>query len=484
MDHSRYLNPDAVTPDNHVIVLFGATGNLSKLKLLPGLFHLHAAGLLPAGCRIIGTSPIGGAPSVSEFVAHARESVETYSHVPATLSQWAAFEAILDFAPADPDNAEQLVAAVARSEAAIGGNPRRLFHLAIPPAAFAGVIAMLSETGLNQNARVIFEKPFGNDLASAQALNSAVHSCFAEDQVFRIDHFLGKESIDNVLALRFANGMFEPIWNHNHIAYVQIDVPETLTAQGRSGFYEGTGAFKDMVVTHLLQVLGFIAMEPPSRLSAAEIASAKQGVFDALRPLSPTQAVYGQYDGYRDEVGVAPDSVTETFAALQVRIDNPRWEGVKFLLRTGKALQQSAQQIVLGLKEPHHHLFPKPPDASIERPNEIVIDFSDPGAIFVSFMTKEPGPRMRLEPARMSFSYADSFCTANGLAPYQHLILEAMLGDRSLFTTAAQVERLWERSAPLLDAPPVAEPYPPGSWGPASADDLAAPHGWELSRPS
>jgi glucose-6-phosphate 1-dehydrogenase len=471
----------SAAPEAHVIVLFGATGDLARRKLLPGLFHLHAAGLLPEGCRIVGTAPSVGAPSAEGFRAHARTAVGRFATTKPTDQLWAGFERRLDFAPADPPEATSLAGAVARAENAIGGRPRRLFHLAVPPRAFIGVIDMLGSSGLAQGARVVVEKPFGTDLASAQALNAAIHKSFDEDRVYRIDHFLGKESIDNILALRFANGLFEPIWNRDHIAYVQIDVPETLTIEGRAGFYEATGAFKDMVVTHLFQVLGFVAMEPPTTLSAEALAVEKQKVFDSMRPLEPDHAVFGQYDGYRSEPGVAPASVTETFAALRAGVENGRWAGVPFLLRSGKALRQNRQQIVLGLKEPVLRMFSGRSRARSDRSNEIVIDFSDPGAISARFLAKEPGPAMRLGPAEMAFHYKDSFCSANGLAAYEHLILEAMLGDRSLFTTGEQVERLWERSAPLLAAPPGTESYPVGSWGPNSAEALAAPYGWSLS---
>ena len=473
--------PENHVPENHVIVLFGATGDLAGRKLLPGLFHLHAAGLLPRGCRIVGTAPSTGAPTAEGFRAHTRDAVDRFAATKPTDELWAGFEARLDFAPADPPDASSLAAAVARAEEAIGGRPRRLFHLAVPPPAFVEVIDLLGASGLANEARVVVEKPFGTDLVSARALNASIHASFDEDRVYRIDHFLGKESVDNILALRFANGLFEPIWNRQHIAYVQIDVPEILTIQGRAGFYESTGAFKDMMVTHLLQVLGFVAMEPPTTLSAGALAVEKQKVFDSLAPLEAANAVFGQYDGYRSEPGVASDSATETFAALRVEVENWRWAGVPFLLRTGKAMRQDGQQIVLGLKGPVLRMFPARTRAHSGRADEIVIDFSDPGAISVRFLAKEPGPDMRLEPAEMAFYYADLFRSANGLAAYEHLVLEAMLGDRTLFTTAEQVERLWERSAPLLAAPPATESYPVGSWGPSSAEALAAPYGWSLA---
>jgi glucose-6-phosphate 1-dehydrogenase len=327
---------------------------------------------------------------------------------------------------------------------------------------------------------VIIEKPFGTDLASARALNDSVHLVFDESQIFRIDHFLGKESVDNILAFRFANGLFEPVWNREHIAYVQIDVPEKLSIEGRAAFYEGTGAFRDMVVTHLFQVLGFLAMEPPTTLSAKALGDERQKVFDSLKPIDVDHVVRGQYSGYRSEPGVPTGSETETFVALRAEIENWRWAGVPFYLRTGKSLNESRQVITLGFREPALRMFPFHARSSSGRLNEINIDFSDPGSISVRFMAKVPGPEMSLGETKMVFSYEDSFGAKRELEGYERLILDAMLGDQSLFTSAGQVERLWEIAAPLLEHPRPVEPYKPGSWGPTSIATLIAPHHWYL----
>jgi glucose-6-phosphate 1-dehydrogenase len=469
-------------PDDHVIVLFGATGDLAKRKLLPGLFHLAKAGLMPANYQIIGCSPAKFALSDDDFRQHAKDAVREFGSAKPAGAAWQAFQARLHFGAADPADPGPLVAAVQAADKDIGGSPRRLFHLAVPPGAFSSVVGLLGDSGLaTADSRVIIEKPFGTDLASAKALNQTVHSVFDESQVFRIDHFLGKESVDNILALRFANGFLEPIWHRDHISHVQIDVPETIGIEGRAQFFEGTGTFRDMIVTHLFQVLGFVAMEPPTSLSAKSLRDEKQKVFDAMQPINLAHVVRGQYRGYRSEPGVAKNSQTETLSALRVEVDNWRWAGVHFYLRSGKSLAQRRQTITVTLKEPTLRMFPV--GAQARRGgigNELVIDFDDPGWIAARFLAKEPGPAMRLGEAEMIFRYADSFLRAHELEGYERLILDAMLGDQSLFTRSDGIERLWEISAPLLDNPPPVELYSPGSWGPDSVHRLIAPHRWYL----
>jgi glucose-6-phosphate 1-dehydrogenase len=467
-------------PDDHVIVLFGATGDLAKRKVLPGLFRLHEAGLLPRRYRIVGSSPRAFALTTEEFRARTRAAVAEFGHASPEGPGWDAFEASLSFGVAEPDDPKDLLAAVEAAEREIGGSPRRLHHLAVPPSAFPSMVEMLGAGGLHERARVICEKPFGHDLASAKALDAVIAEHFDESQVFRIDHFLGKESVDNILALRFANGLFEPIWNRDHVAYVQIDVPEQLSIEGRAGFFEATGAYRDMVVTHLFQIMGVVAMEPPTSLNARPLRDEMVKVFESMVMIDPEAVVRGQYDGYRAEPGVDPQSTTETFVALRTEIDNWRWKGVPFYLRTGKCMAQARQVITIGLHEPAMRIFPLEAEVHRQPRNKLVIDFADPGAVAAEFLAKAPGPEMRLGAARMTFNYADSFLGAHNLEAYEHLILEAMRGNQSLFTRSDGIERLWELSAPLLEQPPRVEPYFRGSWGPESVNRLIAPHHWYL----
>jgi glucose-6-phosphate 1-dehydrogenase len=461
-----------LTPDDHVIVLFGATGDLARRKLLPGLFRLAQAGLLPDRYRIVATSRTE--LSDDGFRAFAHEALTEFGGAP-PADEWTTFAANASFSPQDA-----LVDAVAQAEAELGDESRRLFYLSVPPVAFGGIVEMLGTTGLSERARVILEKPFGTDLETARTLNATVHGAFEEKRIFRIDHFLGKETVQNILALRFANGIFEPIWNRDHIEHVQIDVPETLSIGTRAAFYEETGAFRDMIVTHLLQVLGFIAMEPPTSFSAKALLNETVKVAEAMRPIAPEDVVFGQYAGYRDEDGVNPASETETFVAARVHVDNWRWAGVPFYLRTGKRMADTRRVVTIAFRDPPRRMFES---SNGFRPNELVFDLGDPGSISSTFLAKVPGPTMELGTARFTFDYEQSFQSAHQLEAYERLIHDALMGDRTLFTRADGIERLWEVCAPVLESPPRVHPYFPGSWGPPAADDLV-PRGWHLPEAS
>jgi glucose-6-phosphate 1-dehydrogenase len=465
------------TPDDHVIVLFGATGDLSRRKLLPGLFHLAEAGLLPDGYRVVGVSieELGD----DEFREFAKRAVDEFGRLPTDDGRWDAFVERVTYVGGafGAGSTDGLSSAVEKAEAELGG-ARRLFFLAVPPVAFGPIAEGLGSSGLNDGARVIMEKPFGTDLASAQKLNATVHSVLDEEQVFRIDHFLGKETVQNILALRFANGMFEPIWNRDHIDHVQIDVPETLSVGQRAGFYEATGAFRDMVVTHLLQVLGFVAMEPPASLRPKELVDEKIKVFHAMRQIRPEDVVRGQYDGYREHDGVDPASDTDTFVAGRVEIDNWRWAGVPFFFRTGKRLAEGKRVITIAFKNPPQQLFAvSNVETEAFEQNHLTFDLGDQGGITSSFLAKVPGPTIRLAPAHMEFSYGGR---GDGLEAYERLIHDAMIGDKTLFTRADGIERLWEVAAPVLEAPPPVLPYGQESWGPDPVHELIEPRRWHL----
>jgi glucose-6-phosphate 1-dehydrogenase len=460
----------------HVVVLVGATGDLAKRKLIPGLFHLGALGFIP-GCRLVGMSLDD--LDVDGFRKFAREALDEFSHRPVTEQEWEAFAAAIDYVPlgAGPDALRE---AVVRAESTFDGESRRLHYLSVPPSAALSVVQLLGKADLVDRSRIIMEKPFGTDLPSAVSLNRSLHEVFDEAQIFRIDHFLGKEPAQNILAFRFANGLFEPIWNRNFIDHVQIDVPETLGLGKRAAFYETTGAYRDMVVTHLFQILAFTAMEPPTALEPRAISEEKFKVFRSLLPIEPGDVVRGQYNGYRDERGVDPESETETFIALKCGIDNWRWAGVPFYLRTGKKMAEGQRIISIAFREPPKSMFPSGSGVGAQGPDHLTFDLADNAKMSLSFYGKRPGPGMRLDKLSLQFAMGDTGRLSDVLEAYERLILDAMRGDRTLFTTAEGIERLWEASMPLLDAPPPVRMYAPGSWGPNAIHQLVAPHAWRL----
>ncbi|MGQ0697732.1 MAG: glucose-6-phosphate dehydrogenase [Panacagrimonas sp.] len=460
-----------------VVVLFGATGDLARRKLLPGLYHLANAGFIP-GCRIIGVSLDD--LDADGFRAAARSALdEFFARKKLAEADWNAFSSILDYVPLSA-GASVLKAAVEKAEASLNGESRRVHYMSVPPSAALSAVHLLSEAGLVANSRIIMEKPFGTDRASAVSLNTKLHEVFDESQIFRIDHFLGKEPAQNILAFRFANGLFEPIWNRNFIDHVQIDVPETLGLGKRSAFYEQTGAYRDMVVTHLFQILGFMAMEPPTSLEPKPISEEKNKVFRSMLPLEPANVVRGQYAGYRNEEGVDLASETETFIALKCFIDNWRWAGVPFYLRTGKKMADGQRIISIAFREPPKSMFPAGSGVGAQGPDHLTFDLADASKVSLSFYGKRPGPGMRLDKLSLQFAMNDTGLIGDVLEAYERLILDAMRGDHTLFTTADGIERLWEVSAHILEAPPPVRFYEPGSWGPKAIHQLVAPHAWRL----
>ena len=471
-------SPSGVGPKfPQVVVLFGATGDLSRRKLLPGLFHLVSSGFIP-GCRIVGVSL--EEKSVDEFRDFVRAALEEFATRHKNEESWNAFLQLLDYVPLSA-GAGALHAAVQRAEKQFPDQQtQRLHYLSVPPNAALSAVRLLGEAQLVDKARSVMEKPFGVDLASATSLNAQLHEVFREDQIVRIDHFLGKEPAQNILAFRFANGLFEPIWNRNFIDHIQIDVPETLDLGRRVAFYEKTGAYRDMVVTHLFQILGFVAMEPPTALEPASISEEKNKVFRSMLPIQPHDVVRGQYTGYRQEPGVDPESDTETFIALKCSIDNWRWAQVPFYLRTGKRLAEGQRIISIAFREPPKSMFPVDSGVGAQGPDHLTFDLADASKMSLSFYGKRPGPGMRLDKLSLQFAMRDTHFIGEVLEAYERLILDAMRGDHTLFTTSEGIERLWQVSTPLIENPAPVRPYAPGSWGPNAIHQLIAPHAWRL----
>jgi glucose-6-phosphate 1-dehydrogenase len=471
------ISSELISPlEPHVIVLFGATGDLARRKLLPGLFHLFEAGLLPRS-EILGVAL--DELDTDSFRTFAHEAIDEFCRNGSNEADWERFAPCLSYVTL-ADGAPGLAKAVHELEDELGGFPRRLHYLSVPPRAAEEVVQMLGDAGLAERSRIIMEKPFGTNLRTARMLNATLHRTFDEEQIFRIDHFLGKEAALNILAFRFANGLFEPIWNRVHIDHVQIDVPETLEIGHRIGFYEKTGAYRDMVVTHLFQILAFMAMEPPTRLDSEGITEEKNKVFRSMKLLEPGDVVRGQYSGYLSEPGVPAHSDTETFIALRAEIDNWRWAGVPFYLRTGKRLAEGARVISIAFREPPKSMFPQGSGVGAHGPDHLTFDLADVSKLSLSFYGKRPGTGLKLDKQSLQFSLHETGKSADILEAYERLIHDAMSGDHTLFTHADGVERLWEISEPLLENPPPVRPYSPGSWGPNAIHQLIAPHAWRL----
>jgi glucose-6-phosphate 1-dehydrogenase len=465
-------------PSDRVLVLFGATGDLAKRKLFPGFYHLFKAGLMPEQFAIIGSGRHSPGTD-DEFRELVHDALGEHGRMELDDDSFARFAARLSFVVSSADDGSDLAEAVTGAETEIGADGDRLIYLSVPPRAMQSMVQMLGATGLADGASLVVEKPFGHDVQSARDLNAALHEVLPEESIYRIDHFLGKEAAQNILALRFANGILEPVWNRDHVAYVQIDVPEALDIQGRASFYEETGAFRDMIVTHLMQILGIVALEPPSRIDADSLHTERTKVFEAIRPLDRDEVVFGQYEGYRDEDGVAEDSRMETFAALEVRVDTWRWSGVPFYLRTGKAMAQGRRTVTIGFTEAPLRIFPHE-GTDGGRPSELVFELSDDPQVRIEVQAKIPGPTLALGNAAFVLDVDKAFDGADGLEAYERLLLDVMLQERLLFTRSEQIERLWEVVQPVLDDPPQARPYPKGSWGPDAALRLPGEAGWRL----
>jgi glucose-6-phosphate 1-dehydrogenase len=466
----------ASDPGPVVFVLFGATGDLAKRMVLPAFYQLALEGLLPRQWRLVGNGR--GNVADESFRAHVHDALTEFGPKPEPR-EWDAFAERVFFAGGgfSADSPGSLPGVLDEARRALGGAPQLICYLAVPPVAFAGMTKALGQYGLAAGARVVYEKPFGTSQASFRELDRVVDSVLDEQQVYRIDHFLGKEATQDLHLLRFANGSSAAYWNGEHVESVQIDVPETLGISDRAQFYDATGAVLDMLVTHLFQVAAEVAMEPPASLDAADLQDAREEVIGCFRPLDPDEVVLGQFDGYRDVPGVDPRSSRDTFVAARLWIDSPRWRGVPFYLRTGKRMAASQQRVSLILREPPGPLSGRlPRDANV-----LSFSLAGDGEIHLSLVAKRPGPGLELDMAYASIPLA-SLHGADPLPPYVRLIHDVLLGDRSLFTRPDGLAAVWEVAEPLLSRPPRVNSYPPGSWGPVQARDLVAPGHWLLGQ--
>ncbi|HTW97162.1 MAG TPA: glucose-6-phosphate dehydrogenase (NADP(+)) [Acidimicrobiales bacterium] len=464
---------DRAVPEPTVFVLFGATGDLSHRLVLPAFFRLAQAGLLPRDWRLIGNGR--GDVSHEDFRSRVHDSLEQFGPKPSE-GPWDEFSAKLRFAGGgfDSSNPGTLLDVVGEAESELGGSPRRVHYLAVPPDAFAPLTAGIGQHGLAERARVVYEKPFGTSMESFEALDQCVHSVLKEDQVYRIDHFLGKEATQSIHVVRFGNGLFAGTWDHHHIESIQIDVPETLDVGMRASFYDATGAILDMLVTHLFQLAGEVAMGVPRSIDAEHIGKAREEVIGCFRPLTHDDVVLGQYEDYREIKGVPAGSRTETFVAARLWVDNERWQGVPFLLRTGKCLAESHQRVSVRFKQPAEVLEGLPMGG-----NTLGFELSGDGEIDLSLVTKKPGATPALATGSARLPLGSSFDSAP-LPAYSLLIHDVLVGDRSLFTRPDGLRHVWEVAGGLLDDKPEPIPYAKGSWGPKEAAKLAEPGSWVL----
>jgi glucose-6-phosphate 1-dehydrogenase len=493
------------TDDPFSLVIFGASGDLAHRKLIPALWSLYAARTLPEPFTIVGT----GRTEMSDqaFRDKMREGVKQFARLKVPNDNvWSRFAASLVYVAGDPTGPElygRLREVLDDVERKRGGSADRLYYLSTPPSLYDDITVQLGKAGLAAEpaggwTRIIIEKPFGHDLRSAQDLNELVTSVFREEQIYRIDHYLGKETVQNVLALRFANGIFEPLWNRNHVAEVQFTVAETVGVEGRGGYYEEAGALRDMIQNHLLQVMCLVAMEPPVTFDPQAVREEKSKVMQAVRPIDPARvdasALRAQYapgfvgnrqvPGYLQEKGVKPDSTTETYAALRLQIDNWRWAGVPFYLQTGKRMARRVSEIVIRFHRTPHMIFRRG-EVSVD-PNLLVIRIQPDEGISLLVDAKEPGPDLKISPVMLEFKYQEVF---GGEPPeaYERLLLDAIHGDPTLYSRGDWIEQAWRLTQPILDywartAGPLPS-YEAGSWGPAEAEAFIALDGGTWRRP-
>jgi glucose-6-phosphate 1-dehydrogenase len=465
------------------IVIFGASGDLTQRKLIPALYNLYLKKRLNNHFSIVGVSrtPFEHAT----FRDKLQESTKQFAQSVFAEDSWAEFAEHIFYNSGNattPDDFKRLDSFLQELE---HGPANRLYYLSTSPSLYESTVENLGATGMAKEdegwRRIIIEKPFGYDLPSALALNKVVHSVFDENQVYRIDHYLGKETAQNILFFRFANTIFEPVWNRNYIDHVQVTVAESVDVGHRAGYYDGSGVLRDMFQNHLLQLLALVAMEPPASFNATSLRNEKVKLLSSIRPIDLNDTVRAQYEGYRQTKGVAPDSQTPTYAALKLYIDNWRWHGVPFYMRSGKALARKTSQIRIRFQRPPHLMFHRPNDGSFT-PNTLSICIQPDEGINLKFEAKVPDSAQDTRSVNMDFQYSTAFGELEIPEAYERLLLDALHGDPSLFTRSDEIETLWELINPILDGwkmrnvPPVVT-YSRGSWGPVEADALLARDG-------
>ncbi|MCA9971857.1 MAG: glucose-6-phosphate dehydrogenase [Anaerolineales bacterium] len=476
------------------LVIFGASGDLAWRKLVPALYSLHVKQRLPAGFAIVGVARSDyGDDTFRERLA---SGVQEFAAEHDDAAHWAEFAERISYVTADLSmvNDMRRVDAHVRQLEDGAGQRNRLYYLSVAPRLYETAVANLGAADMIAEAdgwrHVIIEKPFGHDLASARALNAAIHRVLRERQIYRIDHYLGKETVQNLLVFRFANALFEPVWNRNYIDHVQITAAETVDVGHRAGYYDGVGVVRDMVQNHMMQLLSLVAMEPPASFDAEALRNEQVKVLSAIRPIREADVaqhtVRGQYHGYREAEGVGSDSETATFAAIRFYIDNWRWQGVPFYLRSGKALADKSTEITIFFKRPPHLMFPLPEGARLEA-NHLSICIQPDEGIHFSFQAKVPDTAAGMRPVDMAFHYDDAFGPAAMPDAYERLLFDALKGDPALFTRGDAIELAWQLIDPILAgwagaaAPPLAT-YEPGSWGPEAAAELVAHDGYAWER--